>query len=39
MEHVAVERYVAAATQNQALNDLVLLYRHVLEQRQGDIAH
>ena len=28
--HLAVERRVAAATQNQALNALIFLYRHVL---------
>ncbi len=38
LEHLAVERYVAAATQNQALNALVFLYRHVLEQPLGDIG-
>ncbi|MCC5884779.1 MAG: phage integrase N-terminal SAM-like domain-containing protein [Halomonas sp.] len=31
LEHLAVERQVAAATQNQALNAIVFLYRHVLE--------
>ncbi|WP_224750134.1 site-specific integrase [Halomonas sp. ML-15] len=31
LEHLAVERHVAAATQNQALNALVFLYRHILE--------
>lgn len=38
LEHLAVERYVAAATQNQALNALVFFYRHVLEQLLGDIG-
>ncbi|MDR5907409.1 site-specific integrase [Franzmannia qiaohouensis] len=38
LEHLAVERHVAAATQNQALNALVFLYRHVLEQPLGDIG-
>ncbi len=38
LEHLAVERQVAAATQNQALNALVFLYRHVLEQPLGDIG-
>ncbi|MCE8016135.1 hypothetical protein HOP62_08600 [Halomonas sp. MCCC 1A17488] len=28
LEHLAVERHVAAATQNQALNAIVFLYRH-----------
>ncbi|MEG3080501.1 integron integrase [Halomonas sp. 5021] len=38
LEHLAVERYVAAATQNQALNALVFLYRHVLDMPLGDIG-
>src|SRR5690554_1343540 len=38
LEHLAVERRVAAATQNQALNALVFLYRHVLDQPLGDIG-
>ncbi|GAA5170043.1 MULTISPECIES: integron integrase [Halomonadaceae] len=38
LEHLAVERHVAAATQNQALNALVFLYRHILEQPLGDIG-
>ncbi|WP_028484586.1 integron integrase [Thioalkalivibrio sp. ALE17] len=38
LEFLAVERKVAAATQNQALNALVFLYRHVLEQPLGDIG-
>jgi integron integrase len=32
LTHLAVRERVAAATQNQALNALVFLYRHVLEQ-------
>ena len=39
LEHLAVERNVAAATQNQALNALVFLYRHVLEQPLVEIAN
>lgn len=35
---LATERNVAAATQDQALNALVFLYRHVLEQPLGDIG-
>lgn len=35
---LAVERNVAAATQNQALNALVFLYREVLSINLGDIA-
>ncbi|WP_324254695.1 phage integrase N-terminal SAM-like domain-containing protein [Halomonas sp. KAO] len=38
LEHLAVERRVATATQNQALNALVFLYRHVLDQPLGDIG-
>ncbi len=38
LEYLAVERRVASATQNQALNALVFLYRHVLEQPLGDIG-
>ncbi|MDT8880566.1 integron integrase [Halomonas saccharevitans] len=38
LEHLAVDRYVAAATQNQALNALVFLYRHILEQPLGEIG-
>ncbi|XKE46920.1 phage integrase N-terminal SAM-like domain-containing protein [Halomonas organivorans] len=38
LEHLAVERHVAAATQNQALNALVFLYRHILEQPLGAIG-
>jgi len=32
---LAIERHVSAATQNQALNALLFLYRHVLEQEVG----
>lgn len=38
LEHLAVDRRVAAATQNQALNALVFLYRHILEQPLGEIG-
>jgi site-specific recombinase XerD len=38
LEHLAMERHVAAATQNQALNALVFLYRQVLEKPLGDIG-
>ncbi len=37
LTHLAVERGVAAATQNQALNALVFLYRRVLEQPLDEI--
>ena len=35
LEHLAVNGNVAASTQNQALNALVFLYRHVLDQPLG----
>jgi len=35
---LALEGEVAASTQNQALNALVFLYRHVLEQPLGDLG-
>ena len=38
LTHLAVERRVAPATQNLALNALVFLYRHVLERPLGEIA-
>ncbi|MCE9663905.1 phage integrase N-terminal SAM-like domain-containing protein [Halomonas sp. M5N1S17] len=38
LEHHAVQRHVAAATQNQALNAIVFLYHHVLAQPLGDIG-
>lgn len=38
LEYLAVERNVAAATQNQALNAIVFLYRRVLERPLGDIG-
>jgi integron integrase len=37
LTHLAVERRVAAATQNQALNALVFVYRHVLEKDIGSV--
>ncbi|MBZ5488177.1 phage integrase N-terminal SAM-like domain-containing protein [Halomonas aquamarina] len=30
LEHLATERHLAAATQNQTFNAIVFLYRHVL---------
>jgi integron integrase len=36
LTHLAVDRKVAPATQNQALNALVFLYRQVLEEPLGD---
>ncbi len=38
LNHLATERNVAASTQNQALNALVFLYDHVLEQSLDDIG-
>ena len=37
LTHLAVNRQVSPSTQNQALNALVFLYRHVLDQPLGDI--
>jgi integron integrase len=38
LSHLAVELRVAPATQNQALNALVFLYRHVVQRPLGDVA-
>lgn len=38
LTHLAVDRNVAASTQNQALNALVFLYKHVLDRPLGDIT-
>ena len=38
LTHLAVDRHVAASTQNQALSALLFLYRHVLEQNLGDLG-
>jgi site-specific recombinase XerD len=35
LSHLAVERHVAASTQNQALSALLFLYKEVLEQDIG----
>lgn len=37
LTHLAVDRHVAASTQNQAFNSLLFLFRHVLE-REYDIG-
>ena len=37
LSHLAVNRNVAASTQNQALNALNFMYKHVLECELGDI--
>ncbi len=36
LTHLAIEKNVAASTQNQALNALLLLYRHVLDRELKD---
>ena len=38
LEHLAVERAVAASTQNQALAALLFLYTHVLERPLGELG-
>lgn len=38
LTHLAVERGVSASTQNQALNALVFLYKHVLEVDLGTVG-
>ncbi len=38
LEHLAVDRQVAASTQNQALSALLFLYRNVLERPLGDLG-
>jgi len=38
LTHLAVDRRVAASTQNQALNALVFVYKNVLERPLGDIV-
>lgn len=38
LTHLAIDRKVAASTQNQALNALVFMYRHVLKSPLGEIA-
>lgn len=38
LTHLAVDRKVAASTQNQALNALVFVYKHVLERPLGEIS-
>ena len=37
LSHLAMNRRVSASTQNQALNALVFLYKHVLEKELGGI--
>lgn len=38
LTHLAREKDVAASTQNQALNAIVFLYRHVLQEDVGDFS-
>jgi integron integrase len=38
LAHLAVKEQVAAATQNQALNAVVFLYRHVIRKEPGDFS-
>ena len=38
LSHLAIERKVAAATQNQALNAISFLYRRVLNRELGDLG-
>jgi len=38
LTHLAVDRHVAASTQNQALAGLLFLYRHVLGRPLGDLG-
>ncbi len=38
LTHLAVDRRVSSSTQNQALNALVFLYKHVLNQPLGSLA-
>lgn len=37
LSHLAVEKHVAASTQNQAFSALLFLYRHALDQDLGDM--
>lgn len=39
LTHLATHAEVAASTQNQALNALIFLYRHVLERPLGDLGN
>jgi len=38
LTHLAVDRNVASSTQNQALNGIVFLYKHVLKTELGDFS-
>lgn len=39
ISHLATDRNVSASTQNQALNSIVFLYKHVLNVELGDFRH
>ncbi|MGY2461371.1 site-specific integrase [Vreelandella sulfidaeris] len=39
LEYLTIERRVAAATQDQAPNAIVYLYRHVLDQPLGEVGN
>ncbi len=39
ISHLATDLNVAASTQNQALNAIVFLYKHVLRMELGDFGH
>ncbi|QPI65055.1 integron integrase [Vreelandella venusta] len=39
LEYLALERRVAGTTQNQALNAIVFMYRHVLDQPLGEVGN
>jgi integron integrase len=39
ISHLAINRRVAASTQNQALNAIVFLYKQVLRRELGDFGH
>lgn len=39
LSYLAMERRISASTQNQALNALVFMYKHVLSRPLGEITH
>lgn len=39
LEYLAIEMRAAASTQNQALNAIVFLYHHILDQPLGEIGN
>ena len=38
LTHLAVDRNVSSSSQNQALNAIVFLYKHVLQMKLGDFS-